>query len=71
LPSSNGDWNVALFLKDNAPERVKAAREERDKLVARVRELNLEIAVLETHIQIGSEVPVKREEDDAEPVRPG
>ncbi len=70
MPGANGDWNVPLFLKENAPERIKAAKEERDKLVTRVRELNLEIAVLETHIQVGTDLELLNREENAH-VRPG
>jgi len=61
----NGDLNVALLIKDNAPERIKAAVEERDKLIERVRELNFEIALLQTHVQVGSNLELKREVEGA------
>jgi hypothetical protein len=62
--SGNGELNVPLLIADNAPLRIIAARKERDELVAKVRDLNHEIAVLETHLQVGSDgQPLKRESE--------
>jgi hypothetical protein len=59
------------------PEKLKALRELRDKKVTEVLELNAEIAILETHLQVGTGLQelMKREEErehsTRDAVRPG
>ncbi len=61
------DWNPGLAIREHIPDRLVAAKLERDSLVAKVLQLNHEIASLETLYQIGNDldVPMKREEDNA------
>lgn len=52
MPNGEG-INALLMLKEHAPERLAAAKEERQRLVERVLELSIEIAQLETVILVG------------------
>lgn len=59
--SGSTDWNPALAISEHMPQRIAAAIEERNKLVAKVQELNYEIAVLQTHLQVQSSPTLTRE----------
>ncbi len=52
MSSSNSQVNALLMITEHAPERLGAAKAERDELISKVLELNLEIARLETAIQV-------------------
>lgn len=58
---ASAELNVGLLIRENIPGRLAECREERDRLVEKVLELNQEMALLETHLQVGS--PLKREEN--------
>jgi hypothetical protein len=49
---NNGDWNPLLFVKEHIPLRISAAQKERDELILKIQALNLEIAVLQTLLQV-------------------
>lgn len=50
-----GVGNLLRLVRENVGDEIKAKRTERDGLVAKVRALNLELADLETHQQVGGE----------------
>lgn len=57
--------NIGLILMENIPSRIEEATAERDKLVERIKALNVEIATLMTHLQVGGgtnvpEIPGER-----------
>jgi len=52
MGATTGPANTLLLIAEHAPERLDEAKQERDKLIGRVLELNLEIARLETAIQV-------------------
>lgn len=52
---TGGVGNLLRLVRENVGAEIQAKREDRDALVARVRQLNAEIAMLETHQQVGGE----------------